>query len=74
MGNANLQTGLTASPLPSSKAEVVLEYDIESEKLLTEEAIISFEIDDWEVEAGKMYTPFGAYYQSFRNRPHFRTG
>ena len=71
---ANLQLGLEAAPLDFAKAELVLEYDTQTGKLFTEEAFLSFEVGPWELEAGKLYTPFGVYISHFAIGPILELG
>ena len=71
---ANLQLGLEAAPLDFAKAELVLEYDTQTGKLFTEEAFLSFEAGPWELEAGKLYTPFGVYISHFAIGPILELG
>ncbi len=71
---ASLQLGLEAAPLDFAKAELVLEYDTQTGKLFTEEAFLSFEVKPWELEAGKLYTPFGVYISHFAIGPILELG
>lgn len=72
--DATLQLGVIASPWENVKAEVVLELDTETEQPIADEAFVRFELDDWELEAGRMYTPFGVYISHFATGPLLEAG
>ena len=73
--NATLQAGFVVSPWEQAKAELVLEYDTETEQLIADEAFASLELNDsWEIEAGRMYTPFGVYISHFATGPLLELG
>jgi hypothetical protein len=71
---ATLQLGLEAAPLDFAKGEWVLEYDTLTGKLATEEAFLSLEAGPWELEAGKLYIPFGVYISHFAIGPILELG
>lgn len=73
-GNATLQVGLVATPWESVKAELILEYETDTEQLIADEAFVGVELDDWEIEAGRMYTAFGVYISHFATGPLLELG
>lgn len=69
-----MQVGLFLALMEHAKAEIVLELDTEARRLLADEAFLSFEMEDWELEVGKMYTPFGVYISHFSTGPLLEYG
>jgi hypothetical protein len=67
--SATLQFGLTVDPLEQLKAELILEYDTEVDKFITDEAFVTYEYEPWELAIGKQYTPFGTYFSHFVTGP-----
>lgn len=71
---ANLQLGFVASPNEFFSAELITEFDTESNKAVIDEAYIAFEKSDWELSLGKMFTPFGTFFSSFVSSPILEFG
>ena len=67
--SATVQLGLVATPWELSKAELILEYDTDDDKLKTEEAVLGLETGPWELLLGKQYLPFGVYFSNFVSGP-----
>lgn len=67
--SANLQLGFIASPFDLAKIETILEYDTDKYKVVADEVIFSVEKDSWELELGRMFTPFGVYFSNFVSGP-----
>jgi hypothetical protein len=63
--NANLQFGLIADLFEFAEAEIVIEYDSDPDKFLSEEAFITFEFEPWDLSLGKQFTPLGLYFNRF---------
>jgi hypothetical protein len=63
--SATLQLGLVATPWGFSKAELILEYDTDDDKVKTDEAVLALETGPWELALGKQYLPFGVYISNF---------
>ncbi|MGB5260030.1 MAG: LbtU family siderophore porin [Gammaproteobacteria bacterium] len=72
--SATLQLGFIAAPLEFAKAETILEYDTDKDKVEVDEAFLSFEYDPWELSLGKQYTPLGVYFSSFVTGPLLEFG
>jgi hypothetical protein len=66
---ATVQVGLVAGPWHDLKAEAVLEYDSGADETVADEAFISAEVEAWEVEAGRLYTPLGIYFSHYVSGP-----
>lgn len=73
-GAATFQLGLIASQWEFIKGELLLEYDTDAKELIADEALVTLEADPWELEAGMMYTPFGAYISHFATEPLLEFG
>ncbi|MDH3279921.1 MAG: LbtU family siderophore porin [Gammaproteobacteria bacterium] len=71
---ASLQLGLAATPLESLKAELVLEYDTDVDKLRADEYIVAVQLGDWELAVGKQYLPLGEYFSRFVSGPILEFG
>ncbi|MDH3640010.1 MAG: hypothetical protein OES09_16330, partial [Gammaproteobacteria bacterium] len=71
---ATLQLGLVATPLEHIKAEVVLEYDTDVDKLKADEYLIAAELGAWELAVGKQYLPLGEYFSRFVSGPLLEFG
>ncbi len=69
-----VQVGLIATPLEGVNAELVLEYDTDTDRVKTEEFIIGAESDPWELVVGKQYLPFGEYFSRFVTGPIIELG
>jgi hypothetical protein len=67
--SASLQLGLVADLLEHAKAELILEYATDRDKVQSDEAFLAFEYDPWELSLGKQYTPLGVYFSSFVSGP-----
>lgn len=66
---ASLQLGLLASLGPSAHAEVVLDYDSAEDRVIVDEAFLGVAREAWELEAGRLFTPLGAYISHFVSGP-----
>jgi len=66
---ANAQVGLIVAPWRNAKAEAVLEYDSSIGRIVADEAFVSAEIAEWEIEAGRLHTPLGIYLSHFASGP-----
>lgn len=69
----SIQGGLEASPAYWLKAELVYEFDFVEDKHAVDEALSTLEINDWELELGKLYLPFGEYFSNFTTGPLIET-
>ena len=56
-------------PLSWFKTELVYEYEANGDIHTLDEAFISVEADELELEVGKLYLPFGEYYSHFVSGP-----
>lgn len=72
--SATVQLGLTATPLEFAKGDVLWEYDTDRDKIVTDEAILSTEQWDLELELGRQYTPLGVYISHFPSGPILEVG
>lgn len=72
--SANFQLGLIATPWEHIQGELSLEYDTATSDLIVDEAFVVFENEDWELTAGKLYTPFGQYISHFSSGPLLEFG
>ncbi len=72
--SATLQLGAEANPLPWMKGEAIYEYDSAEGKHTLDEAGVSFQRGDFELEMGKLYVPFGEYYSHFVSGPLIEFG
>ncbi len=72
--SATIQLGLTATPLELAKGEVLWEYDTDRDKIVTDEAILSVEQGDLELEVGRQHTPPGIYISHLRSGPILEFG
>ena len=73
-GSAGLQLGLTATPLEWAKAELILQYDTDIDKLEVDEATVSAEHGPWELTLGKQFLPFGVFFSHFVSGPILEFG
>ncbi len=55
-------------------AEIVYEYDDQLDEFVLDEAIAEFELDDFKLEFGKLYVPFGEYYSRLVTGPLLEFG
>lgn len=69
-----LEVGFEFEPLSWLKAELIYEYDGESNTLTLDEALAAAEAADFELELGKLYVPFGVYYSNFITGPLLEFG
>jgi hypothetical protein len=69
-----VQAGLIATPLKGANAELILEYDTDTDRVKTEEFTIGAESDPWELAVGKQYLPFGEYFSRFVTGPIIEFG
>ncbi|HRD67739.1 MAG TPA: hypothetical protein PKY50_16460 [Candidatus Competibacter sp.] len=60
---------IAATPWRNAKAEIVLEYDSTANRIVADEAFLGVEVEDWEIEAGRLYTPLGIYISHFASGP-----
>ncbi len=67
--STSVQVDLVATPWQNVKAEVVLEYDPAVGRIVADEAFLGVEVVDWEIEAGRLYTPLGIYISHFASGP-----
>ncbi|MES9971644.1 MAG: LbtU family siderophore porin [Candidatus Thiodiazotropha sp.] len=72
--NATLQFGLVADLFGLAEGEVVVEYDSDPDKFLSEEAFITFEYEPMELSLGKQFTPLGLYISHFISGPMLEFG
>ncbi|MCU7935090.1 MAG: LbtU family siderophore porin [Candidatus Thiodiazotropha sp. (ex Dulcina madagascariensis)] len=72
--SASLQLGLVADLFEWAEAEVIVEYETDVDKFVTEEAFVTLEHDPWELILGKQFTPFGVYYSHFVSGPLIEFG
>ena len=66
---ATLQLGVRLEPVDFLNAEIILEYDTETDDLFMDEGAVIAESEPWELAIGKYYLPFGQYYTSFITDP-----
>lgn len=69
-----VQLSLEAMPWDWMKGEVIYEYDDEKNEVVLDEAIGAFLVDDFELEFGKLFVPFGEYFSSFVSGPALEFG
>ena len=69
-----LQLGLDFSFTESIAAELVFEYEIDSGHALLDEGIVQYEGENFSIEAGRLYVPFGEYYSHFVTGPVLEFG
>ncbi len=69
-----LQLGLIATPLENTQAELILEYDTDTDSVKAEEFTAAVEFDPWELVVGKQYLPFGEYFSRFVTGPIIEFG
>lgn len=67
--NKSVQIGFEVQATDWLNAEVVYEYDDQLDELVLEEVIVELELDEFKLEAGKLYLPFGEYYSRFVTGP-----
>jgi hypothetical protein len=72
--SAPLQLGLEMTPSSWAKVELVYEYDIPKNEHILDEAVLILESDDFDVEVGKVYMPFGEYFSHFVTGPLLEFG
>lgn len=63
------QLDIELHPADWLKAEVEYEYDDEINEIVLEEAAVEFELDDFTLELGKLYVPFGEFFSRFVSGP-----
>jgi hypothetical protein len=69
-----LQLGLQAEITDFASIEVVVEYDSDENRFLTEELFLTIEDEPWEVSLGRQFTPFGTYFSRFVTAPMLEFG
>lgn len=72
--SASLQLGMEVMPWEMIKGELLLEYDTDVRQLEADEAFVSVDVGDWELELGRLYTPFGVYFSQFASGPILEFG
>lgn len=72
--SAPIQLGLEMTASSWAKVELVYEYDIAVNQHILDEAILIMEAGDFDVEAGKVYVPFGEYFSHFVTGPLLEFG
>ncbi len=70
----SLQLGLVARSGSVVQAELVLQYESDTAKPSVDEAVLTLARGDWELEAGRMYTPLGQYFSHFPSGPLLEFG
>lgn len=65
----SLQLEFEISPTDWLNAEIVYEYDDVLDEFVLDESFAEFEVEDFTVQAGKFYVPFGEYYNRFITDP-----
>ncbi len=73
-GEATVQGGFVAKPLEPVEGELIVEFDTVTEKLKTEEATVSLELDPLALTVGKQYLPFGVFFSQFASGPLIELG
>lgn len=68
------QLSAEATPLSWLKGEIIYEYDTEKDSHTVDELIVSIEVEEFELELGKLYVPFGEYYSHFVSGPLIEFG
>lgn len=71
---SNYQLEMEIRPLARLRLELVLEYDSAADQLRADEAFAAYELEHWEIDAGKFYTPLGSYASEFINGPMLEFG
>ncbi len=71
-----LELALELKPLRFAKAEVIYEYQADrgSERHSIDEALVSFDTRDLELQLGRIILPFGMYYSHFASGPLLEFG
>jgi hypothetical protein len=69
-----LQIGAELNPFSWMKGELIYEYDDEANRHTLDEGFASFEAGDFELEAGRLYVPFGVYFSHFVTGPVLEFG
>ena len=69
-----LQLGLVVDLFELADAEAILEYATDTDKVIADEAFITFEHSAWALALGKQYTPFGVYFSNFASDPIIEFG
>ncbi len=72
--NATLQFGAVAEPLEYLKAELLLEYETDVDKLRADEYFVTAQWRAFELEVGKLYLPLGEYFSRFVTGPLIEFG
>ena len=65
----NIQAEFIVAPWRNVKVETVLEYDSAVGRIVADEAFLGVEVENWEIEAGRLYTPLGIYISHFATGP-----
>lgn len=71
---ATLQLSSEVKPVSWLKAEVIYEFDANSQLLALDEASTAIEANSLELEMGTLYLPFGAFYSHFATGPLLEFG
>lgn len=72
--NNTLQLDTDIKPTEWLKAEIVYEYDDLLDEFVQDEAFAEIAINDFKMELGKLYLPFGEYYSRFVTGPILEFG
>ncbi|MES9992672.1 MAG: LbtU family siderophore porin [Candidatus Thiodiazotropha sp.] len=67
--SATLQLGVLLDLFGLAEGEVVVEYDSDADKFISEEAFVTFEYEPWDLSLGKQFTPLGLYFGRFVTGP-----
>jgi hypothetical protein len=72
--SATLQFGAVVDLFGLAEGEVVVEYDSDPDKFISDEAFITFEYEPMELSLGKQFTPLGLYISHFITGPMLEFG
>jgi hypothetical protein len=72
--SGNLQLGLRLTPFEFATGELILVYETDRSDVIVDEALAAIEYGAWELEAGRLYTPFGEYFSRFVSGPALEFG
>lgn len=70
----SLQLGLNFLLAEQVSAEFVLEYEVNVGNSIVDEAILKYQSDEFSVEGGRLYIPFGEYFSHFVTGPILELG
>jgi len=69
-----LQLEIEIMPTDWLTSEIVYEYDDQLDEFILDEAVAELEANDFKLELGKIYLPFGEYYSRFVTGPMLEFG